>query len=114
MFFLKYLALAYQNTGQPDEAEQLLSRAHELVTTARDNGWGTPSLYVRLAEIEAIRGDVQRAVQNIGIAVDKGYRDLPWLRHSPFFREIQQHWELVRLQQVVQREITAERAKLGF
>lgn len=114
VFFLKYLALAYQNTGQPDEAEQLLSRAHELVTTARDNGWGTPSLYVRLAEIEAIRGDVQSAVQNIGIAVDKGYRDLPWLRHSPFFREIQQHWELVRLQQVVQREITAERAKLGF
>lgn len=113
VFFLKYLALAYQKTGQPDEAEQLLSQAHELVTTARDNGWGTPFLYVRLAEIEAIRGDVESAVQNIGIAVDKGYRDLPWLRHSPFFRDIQQHWEMKRLQQVVRRGIAAERAKLG-
>jgi TolB-like protein/Tfp pilus assembly protein PilF len=114
VFFLKYLAFAYQKTGKLEEAEQLLSRAHELVTTARDNGWGTPFLYVRLAEIEAIRGDVESAVRNIGIAVDKGYRDLPWLRHSPFFRDIQQHWEMERLQQVVRQGIAAERAKLSL
>ena len=114
VFFLKYLALAYQSTGKPDQAEQLLSRAQELVTTARDNGWGTPFLYVRFAEIQAIRGDVEGAVQNISIAVDRGYRDLPWLRHSPFFRDIQQHWEMVRLQEVVQRRIDTERADLGI
>lgn len=113
VYFLKYLALAYQNTGKPDEAEQLLSQAHQLVTTARDNGWGTPFLYVRLAEIDAIRGDVENAMQNIGTAVDIGYTDLPWMRHSPFFREIQDHWEMERLQGVVQRRIDAERAKLA-
>ncbi len=114
VFFLKYLALAFIELGRNNEAEVLLIQAHTLVTTARDNGWSTPFLYVRLAEIEAIQGDVQSAVQHIGMAVDKGYLDLIWLSHSPFFSDIQDDPEMRRLKDVVRTGIAAERAKLNL
>ena len=83
------------------------------MSEARDGGWGTPFLYIRLAEIEAIQGDVDNALQNIGRAVDRGYRDLPWLRNSPFFGDIQDNREMVRLQEFVQQHVESERAKIS-
>ena len=83
-----------------------------LVLTARDNGWSTPVLFVRLAEIEAHLGDVDSALHNLNIAIDKGFRDLPWLKYSVFFEDIQEHAEMQRLQSVVQAEVDAERAAL--
>ncbi|MCK5326567.1 MAG: tetratricopeptide repeat protein [Woeseiaceae bacterium] len=112
VFFLKYLALTYLRLDRREEAEDLLTRAHQLVITARDNGWSTPFLYVRLAEIEVLLGDHQSAVQNIGIAVDKGYRDLPWLSHSVFFRDIQEESELLRLMNVVRDAVAEQRVAL--
>jgi hypothetical protein len=112
--FLKSLAQAYIALERHNDAQALLIQAHTLVTTARDNGWSTPFLYVRLAEIEAIQGDVQSAVQHIGMAVDKGYLDLIWLSHSPFFSDIQDDPEMRRLKDVVRTGIAAERAKLNL
>ena len=110
--YLKYLAAAYLRLDRDDEARELLEHARELVLAARDNGWSTPVLFVRLAEIEVLLGDVESALQNINLAVDKGYRDLPWLRYSVFFADIQANAEMQRLQSVVQAEVEAERAKL--
>jgi len=114
VFFLKYLARTFIELERHNEAEALLIQAHALVTTARDNGWSTPFLYVRLAEIEAIQGDVQSSVRNIGIAVDKGYLDLAWLSHSLFFSDIQHDPEMLRLKDVVRSGIAAERSKLNI
>lgn len=110
--YLKYLAKAYRRIGRDDEARELLEHARELVLTARDNGWSTPVLFVRLAEIEALLGEIDSALQNLNTAIDKGFRDLPWLRYNVFFEDLQEHAEMRRLQSVVRAEVEAERAEL--
>jgi adenylate cyclase len=112
VFFLKYLALTRLRMDRQEEAKDLLTQAHQLVMTARDNGWSTPFLYVRLAEIEVLQGDHQSALQHIGIAIDKGYRDLPWLSHSIFFRDIQQDPEWLRLKELVRVAVAEQQVEL--
>jgi len=110
--YLKYLAEAYRRTGRSEEARELLERAREIVVSAHDNGWSTPILFVRLAEIEVRLGELESALQNLNTAVDSGFRDLPRLKHIEFLQDVQENREMQRLQSVVQADIASERAKL--
>ena len=112
VFFLKYLALAYGRLGRQDEARKLLRHARRLVTTAYDNGWATPALFVRLAEIDSLLGDFEAAIKNIRIAVSKGYLDISRLTRSVFFARMQDQPEMLELQGAVMSAIAIEQEKL--
>ena len=89
MLVLKLLALARQRSGRPDAALPLIERCRELALQARENGWATPVLSVRLAEVHVLAGDLQSAVDELGLAVDKGFRDLAWIEHGIFWQDLQ-------------------------
>jgi len=82
---LKYLAYALQNQGRYDEADALLNRCLALAMTALAQGWATPSIHYRTAQIYALLGQTDNAIAQLQRAVDKGWkiagsleRDLLW------------------------------------
>ena len=89
MAVLKLLALAYQRLGRDDRADALLKRCGYLVDRAWEGGWATPVLHVRHAEILAARGFPDEAIDQLVIAVDKGFRGLGWLEYGIFWQRMQ-------------------------
>jgi TolB-like protein len=112
IFYLKYLALAYQEIDRHEEADELLDRSLELVAGARENGWATPFLFVRLAEIYALKGDTESAIDNIEIAVNKGWRDLGWLNHAPLLRNLRDEPEFIQIEYRLRQDLDAQQARL--
>ena len=97
---LKMLALVYRRLDRIDEARALLEQCKNLAEGARDRGWATPSLYVRLAEVYAIGGDVEGAVRNLEIAYAKGWR------------ELQDNPEINRIKVLIYEDLELQRQRL--
>ena len=112
MAVIKLLALSYQRLDRNAEASALLDRCLELVNEARDSGWGTPVLHVRLAEVYVQKGLIDQAIDSVAIAVEKGYRDLQWLENGIFWRQLQDHPDLNELKVRIYEDIEAQRAVL--
>ena len=112
MHFLKYLALAYRGLDRHEEADELLTQCMGLVATARDSGWATPVLFVRLAEIYALMGDIENAAENLDIAFQKGWRDLGMLENGLFFRDIQDDAEITRIKSLLREDIDSQQREL--
>ena len=64
---------------------------------------------MRLAEIYVQKGQIDEAIDNVTIAVDKGYRDLGWLEYGLFWRQMQDHQELNELKVRIYEDIEAQR-----
>ncbi len=83
---LKLLALGWQRSGREDDARVLIDQCLELTLTARESGWATPVLSVRLAEIHLLNDDKEAAIAELNLAVEKGFRDVGWIENQPFWR----------------------------
>jgi len=112
MGILKLLALAYRRLGEDAMANVLLERCTYLVDRAYESGWATPLLHVRLAEIHAAKGMPEEAIEQLSIAVDKGFRDLGWLDHGIFWRDMQDDPGLERIKLRILEFVETERARL--
>ncbi len=112
IYMLKMLALAYRRLDRTDEALVLLEQCKNLVEGANEQGWATPSLYARLAEVHAIGGDVDSAVSNLEIAFAKGWRDLSTLEYGIFWQELQDDPEINRIKVMILNELDIERERL--
>lgn len=112
MGVLKLLALAYQRLGRDSEADALLERCENLVERARESGWATPVLHVRLAEILAARGHPDEAIVQLAVAVDKGFRDLGWLEYGILWQDMQDYPGFDGIKLRIIEFIDAERAML--
>ena len=112
MHFLKYLALAYRGLDRHEEADELLMQCMGLVATARDSGWATPVLFVRLAEIYALMGDIDSATENLELAFRIGWRDLGMFENGLFLRDIQDDPEIVRIKSLLRDDLESQRSQL--
>ena len=112
MNVVKLLALAYRRQDRDEDAARLLDRCLDLVVAARESGWATPVLHVRLAEILAARGDPDEAIAQLAVAVDKGFRDLGWLEYGIFWQDMQDHPGFDAIKLRIIEFISAERALL--
>ena len=86
---LKLLALAFRRTGRVDDSDALLDQCLNLARDAEANGWDTPSLHARVAEIYAIRGDASSAVRRLEMAYDKGWRRIGILEFGVAWQAMQ-------------------------
>jgi TolB-like protein/tetratricopeptide (TPR) repeat protein len=109
MDVLKYLALAYRRMGRTQEAEALVEQCLRLAGTAHDNGWATPQLYYRLAEIHAVRGDVEDAASQLQAAYERGWRDIRSLETALFWRDLGATPEIERVKVKVYEDIERQR-----
>ena len=112
MIYLKMLALSYLRTGRQEEAETLLDRCLELVAGARDNGWATPILYVRLAEVYVLRGESAKAIENLEIAFNKGWRGINTIETGLVWQDLQDNPELERVKVRIYEDLEVQREEL--
>ena len=109
---LKLLALVLKREGRDTEADALLDRCLELVRVANENGWATPALFVRLAEIHAIRGDMAEAANVLEDAFDKGWRDIGNIEHGVFWQDAQDDPRLAEIKVMIIEDVNAQLERL--
>lgn len=95
-----------------EEAAELLDRCLDLVVAARASGWATPVLHLRLAEILAAKGRPDEAIDQLSVAVDKGFRDLGWLEYGIFWQDMENHPGFDGVKLGIIEFVDAERAML--
>ncbi len=71
---LKYIAYAYQKQGRHDEADALLHQCLNLATKALAQGWDTPTIHYRTAQIHALLGQPDIAIAQLRLAIGKGWK----------------------------------------
>lgn len=71
---LKYIAYALQKQGRHDEADALLQQCLNLATQALAQGWDTPTIHYRTAQIHALLGQSDNAIAQLRLAVNKGWK----------------------------------------
>lgn len=86
---LKYLAYAYQMQGRDDEAILLLTNCLDLASKALEQGWATPAIHYRTAQVHALLGDADNAVAQLQQALDKGWRIAAILERDPLWSSMQ-------------------------
>ena len=113
MEVLKMLALAYRRLGRAEESALLLDQSLALAAGAAENGWDTPSLHVRVAEIHAVRGDAESAVRNLEKAIDKGWRRLSDIEYGIFWRDLQDDTGLNQVKVKILEDLSRQRDALA-
>lgn len=109
---LKYLALAYRRQGLDEKADALLEQSLGLSREAFDQGWATPAIFYRTAQIHALRGDTDSAVQLLREAVDKGWRSAAELEVDPLWSDVQGNAEFQNIVMAVNDDIRQQRQKV--
>ncbi len=109
---IKPLALTYQKTGRGEEAEELLRRSLDLAVTANANGWATPQIYFRMAEIRALLGDIDGAATNLNAAFDRGWRSLGDLEYGIYWQDLQDDEKINAVKVRVLEDIEEQRRRL--
>ncbi len=97
--------------GQPEEAEEILSRVRRYINTLRDNadyGYALPEVKLLI-----LQGDIEGALDVLEQAVRRG--ELGWQsRYDALVRTLGDEPRFVALYEEVDREIDALRADLGM
>ena len=88
--------------------EQCLGLARE----ALDQGWATPTIYYRTAQIHAVRGDVSSTVRYLREAVDKGWRVASELELDPLWSNVQDDADFQNIVMEVNNDIRQQRQKV--
>ncbi|MDJ0653590.1 MAG: tetratricopeptide repeat protein [Xanthomonadales bacterium] len=70
---LKHLALALKQNGQDERARTILVKCLDLANGAAEQGWATPAISYRTAQVYALLGDSENALKYLREAVDKGW-----------------------------------------
>ena len=109
---LKYLALAFRRQGRDEEANALLNQCLGLAREALEQGWATPTIFYRTAQIHALRGDADSAVQYLREAVDKGWRAAAELEVAPLWSNMQDDAEFQKIIMEVNDDIRQQRQQV--
>jgi hypothetical protein len=112
MNYLKMLAFSYQQTGRHEEANALLNRCLILVAGARESGWATPILHVRLAEVYVLLGDLANSIANLEIAFNKGWRGVNTIETGLFWQGVQAEPDLEQIKVLIYEDLEIQRKKL--
>lgn len=68
-----------------------------------------PEVHIQLAEISAVLDRDDLALRLLAKAINLGWRDAPWMKHSPFFGRIMSSSEGRQLESQIERELDAQR-----
>jgi len=109
---LKYLASAYQGLNRREEANKLLTQCLDLVSAANEQGWDTPALHYRLAQVYALQGDADSAIASLNQAMEKGWRIYGALDHDPLWNNLKDDPEFQRIKARVHADIRDQRDQL--
>ena len=112
MFRLKPLAHAYMALGRDEESAALVEQCLELAAGARNNGWATPQLHARVAELHAIAGDVENALSELEVAVDKGFREIGKLEFEIYWQALQSNEAFNAIKVRIIEDIERQRERL--
>jgi tetratricopeptide (TPR) repeat protein len=110
---LKHLALALRRQGRDEEADALLEQCLGLSREALEQGWATPAIFYRIAQIHALRGDAVSAVQYLREAVDKGWRAAADLEMDPLWSNMQDDADFQNIIMEVNDDIRQQRQKVA-
>jgi adenylate cyclase len=103
---LRYLAYSFQKQGNTDAANELLIQCLNLAMNAQAQGWNTPVIHYRTAEIYALLGDSDNAIAKLQQAVESGWRKAGGLERNPLFASLEedQRFQTIKLQVAVKLE----------
>ncbi len=102
--WLKHVAYVYQKQGRTDAADALLSKCLSLAKNALDQGWATPTIHYRTAQVYALQGDADNAIRELQQAVDKGWRIAGLLERGPLWTPVKKDLRF----QIILREVNAD------
>ena len=68
-------SLAYQHTGDDEQARALLVSAERIIRRARLNGVDDPSIYYAEGVVANLKGDEDTAIQKLQQAYERGFRE---------------------------------------
>ena len=71
-------SLAYQHTGDDEQARALLVSAERIIRRARLNGVDDPSIYYAEGVVANLKGDGDTAIQKLQQAYERGFREV-WI-----------------------------------
>jgi len=109
---LKYIAYVYQKQGQVGAANALLSKCLTLAIDAQDQGWDTPTIHYRTAQIYSLQGDLDNAIKELQQAVDRGWLIAGLLEQDPLWAPMQEDVRFQAIAQQVNEALTIERDKV--
>lgn len=92
-------------SGNPSRANKLFSPAK----LADLNGDPDPEYRIQLAEVATALGKESDAIGLLAQAVNLGWRDIRWLKQSPFLGELMKSREGQNLEGRIMRELNAQR-----
>jgi tetratricopeptide (TPR) repeat protein len=110
---LKMLAIAYRRLGRTEDSDALLKQSLELAAGAAENGWDTPTLHARVAEIYAIQGDAENATGKLEQAFGKGWRRLSDIEYGIAWRGLQNDPRLDRIKVMILEDVERQRNALA-
>jgi tetratricopeptide (TPR) repeat protein len=88
--YLILAAAAERATGDEKLAEQHLAAAQEIIDGAVKGGMRRHDIYLMRAEIAALRGDANAAMQSLTTAAELGWRYVWLAKHLPYFQSIRE------------------------
>ena len=109
---LKYLALAYRKQGREDEADALLNQSLDLAKRALEQGWATPTIHYRIAQVYALLGQSDECIAQLRQAVDKGWRLSGSLERDPLWSTMQDDVRFQAIITEVNDEIVIQREQV--
>jgi tetratricopeptide (TPR) repeat protein len=111
--WVKHVAYVYQLQGRVDEANDLLTMCLRLARNAQDQGWGTPTIHYRTAQIYALQGDSDNAIAELTQAIDKGWLAEGPLEHNPLWTGIRDDTRFQALSRQVSDGIETSRTNVS-
>lgn len=91
------MACAYQLTGDQDHANRLIERAEQMLAADRARGIDPDEYDYLSAAAAAMRGDQTRALAQMRLATNRGWRRYAWFKIDPRFSRFKDRSELLPL-----------------
>jgi TolB-like protein/DNA-binding SARP family transcriptional activator len=111
-FYLTGLAYTYRAAGERQRADALLDEALQRAGQALAEGDETAEPHVILAQVHAIRGERDRALQHLEAAHARGWRDYYYARLDPRYETLRGDPRFERLMGTIKADLDGMRARV--